>query len=95
MGQTFTSDIEMDIPVEYQSSDGMQIVHAELEIVQVNPKFNFNLFVLGKLLIKGWKMTGGLNRITLTKNACIIKFNIKVRTVNGVLFCARFKRRNT
>ena len=73
----------------------MQMVHAELESVQVNPKFNFNLFMVCKLLLKGWKMTGGPNKLTLTKNAFIIKFDIKVPTVNGVLFCARFKCKNT
>ena len=83
MGRTFTSDIEMYIPVEYQSSDGTQMVQAELESVPVNPKFNFNLFAVCKLLLKGWKMTGGPSGLTLTKNACIIKFDIKVQTVNG------------
>jgi hypothetical protein len=43
VGESNTPDLEMDILVTYMCDDGKEI-EAELKDVQVNEKFNFNLF---------------------------------------------------
>jgi hypothetical protein len=55
-------------------------------------KFHYNLFGVGKMLLKGYKLEGGRHSLTLVNKARSIVFDILIHTRNGVLFCARFER---
>jgi hypothetical protein len=50
-GESINPDLEMVIPVTYMCDDGKKI-KAELKDVQVNEKFNFNLFSVTRMFQK-------------------------------------------
>jgi hypothetical protein len=52
VGESIYPDLEMDIPVTYMCDFGKEI-KAELKDVQVNKKFNFNLFIVTECFRKG------------------------------------------
>jgi hypothetical protein len=53
IGELINMELEMDILVKYIGKDGLEI-NAEFKDVQVNKKFNFNLFSVTKMLKKGY-----------------------------------------
>jgi hypothetical protein len=81
----------MDIPVTYTCGNGKEI-KAELKDVQVNEKFNFNLFSVTRMLQKGCTLKGGAKSITLEKGNHAFTFDSVIRTWGGALYCARFCR---
>ena len=59
--------VEMDIPVVYCDKDGKEVRSAELKDVQVNEGFNFNLFSVNKMLMKGYTLKGDNKSLTISK----------------------------
>ena len=54
------------------------------------PQAKFNLFSLSAMLNKGWLLEGNKDELILRNSSDprkILKFNVKVKTANGVLFC--------
>jgi hypothetical protein len=64
VGESINPDLEMDIPVTYMCDDGKEI-EAELKDVQVNEKFNFNLFSVTRMLQKGYILKRDVNSIEI------------------------------
>jgi hypothetical protein len=54
----------MDIPVTYFDKEGSEKFDVVLGDMQANESFNFNLFSVTKILLKGYKLKG--NRYSLT-----------------------------
>ncbi len=53
--ENMIANFEMDIPVMYCNKDGNEIRSAELKDVQVNNRFNFNLFSMTRMLEKRFR----------------------------------------
>jgi hypothetical protein len=53
-----TSSLEMDIPVTYCDKEGTEKFDIVLGEVQKNERFNFNLFSVTKMFLKGHKLKG-------------------------------------
>jgi hypothetical protein len=60
--------------------------------VQVNEKFNFNLFSVTRMLQKGYRIKGDAKSITLEKGNHAFMFDSVIWTQGGALYCARFCR---
>ncbi len=93
MNNSMTTSFEMDIPVTYCHKDGNKIRSAELKDVQVNNRFNFNLFSITRMLAKGLKLKGDNKSISKFKGACSFEFDTVIHTKQGALYCARMKRK--
>jgi hypothetical protein len=89
--ESINPDLEMDIPVTYTCGSGKEI-KAELKDMQVNEKFNFNLFSVTRMLQKGYTIKGGAKSITLEKGNHAFMFDSVIWTWGGALYCERFCR---
>jgi len=92
-GQAITPDSEVDLPGIYCDKDGDEQFTVKLRNVDVTPESHYNLISLTRLMeerhmIKESKKNG----ITACKGNHEIKFNIRVETPKGVLWCAYIKR---
>ena len=85
--------VEMDIPVVYCDKDGNEVRSAELKDVQMNEGFNFNLFSVNKMLMKGYTLKGDNKSLTISKGEVSFVFDTMIHTKRGVLFCAIMKRK--
>jgi hypothetical protein len=91
-GETIQPDCEMDILVTYVDVNGTEKFNVVLGDVQTNEKFNYNLFSVTKMLLKGYKLKGAKHLITMWNQTQLIMFDLVIRMKNGVLFCAKFTR---
>jgi hypothetical protein len=82
----------MDILVTYVDANGTEKLNVALGDVQTNVKFNYNLFSITKMLLKGYKLKGIKHSITVWNQTQSIVFELVIRTKNGALFCAKFTR---
>ena len=82
----------MDSPVQFIGKDGSSGMKATLMEVNYNPKYNFNLLSLTRLLMNGWRITSGdKTGITIKNvNESEITFDIVILTVCGAIFACRF-----
>ena len=60
--------------------------------MQVNERFNFNLFSITKMLLKGYQLKGDQKSISIWKGEVLFVFHTVVNTKHGALFCAIMKR---
>ncbi len=60
--------------------------------VQINEKFNYNLFSLTKMLLKGYTLKSNRYSLTMWNQTRMIVLDILVHTGNGALYCTRFIR---
>ena len=65
----------------------------KLQNVVVSQAATFNLFSITSMLKKGWILSGSTNHLTLTKDAIVIDFDIKIATHKGMLFCIKICRK--
>jgi hypothetical protein len=79
VGESINPDLEMDIPVMY-ICDSSKEIKAELKYVQVNEKFNFDLFSVTQTLQKGYILKGDANLIILCKGNHKFKFDSVIWT---------------
>jgi hypothetical protein len=91
VGESINSDLEIDIPVTYMCENGDEI-EAELQDIQVNKVFNFNLFSVTRMLQRGYKLKGDVKSMSLEKGNHKFMFDSVIRTRGGALYCARFQR---
>ena len=84
----------MDLPGQFIGKDGSSGMKATLTDVNYNPKYNFNLMSLTRLLMNGWRITrGDKTGITIRNvNESEITFDIVILTVRGAIFACRFIR---
>ena len=66
---------------------GNKIQRTTLTDVCVCPKAAYNLFSWTKMTAQGWTMRGDKESITLQKGNSKVKFDIKISTPKGALFC--------
>ena len=77
----------------YYDKSGEDQFAVKLQNVDVIPKSHYNLISITKLMEEGCKIAGNKkDGITLQKGSQVIKFDIKVKTPKGVLWCAYIKR---
>ena len=84
----------MDLPGQFIGKDGSSGMKATLTDVNYNPKYNFNLMSLTRLLMNGWRITSG-NKTGITirnMNKSEVTFDIVILTVRGAIFACRFIR---
>ena len=56
------------------------------------PRSRYNLFSISRRLDDGWKLGGDQDMIKLVKGNDEIKFDIKIKTKKGAVYCMYFKR---
>ncbi len=91
-GETIQPDCEMDIPVTYVDVNGTEKFDVVLGDIQTNEKFNYNLFSVTKMLLKGYKFKGDKHLITVWNQTRLIVFDLVIRMKNGAFFCAKSTR---
>jgi hypothetical protein len=64
-GETIQPDCEMDILVTYVDVNGTKQFNLVLGDTQTNEKFNYNLFSVTKMLLKGYKLKDNKHSITV------------------------------
>jgi hypothetical protein len=62
----------MDIPVTYIDKNGTEKFNVILRDVQTNEKFHYNLFSVGKMLLKGYKLEGDKHSLTVLNKTRLI-----------------------
>ena len=77
---------ECDIPGIICDKHGNEIQSVTVTNCRNNPKANFNLLSLTKLLKDGWQMAGDDESITMSKGPTSIKFDIVIPTQNGAIY---------
>jgi hypothetical protein len=84
----------IDLKGQFMTDDGEMGIEATLTEVSVNQKYNFNLFSLTRLLIRGWHVArGDASSIVIEdKDGNRIVFDIVIRTVRGAIYATRFIR---
>jgi hypothetical protein len=76
----------------YCDKSGEHQFALKLRNVDVIPKSHYNLISITKLMEEGHKIAGNKkDGITVQKGSRVIKFDIKVKTPKGVLWCAYIK----
>ena len=91
-GQAVKPTMEVDLPGMYCDKIGDDQCAAKLQNANVIPESHYNLISITKLMEEGHKITGNKkDSITLQKGSQVIKFDIKVETPKGVLWCAYIK----
>ncbi len=91
-GQAVKPSMEVDLPGMYCDKSGEDQFAVKLQNVDIIPKSHYNLISIRKLMEEGHKMTGNKkDGITVEKGARVIKFDIRVKTPKGVLWCASIK----
>ncbi len=65
-GETIKPDCEMDIPVTYTDKNGTEKFNVILGDVQTNEKLHYNLFSVGRMLLKGYKLEGNKHSLIVS-----------------------------
>ncbi len=91
-GKTVEALNTMGIARQFIGKDVSTGMKATLTDVNYNSMYNFNLVILTRLLMNGWKVTkGDKTGITVgSKDGSEIKFDIVIPTVCGAIFACRF-----
>ena len=81
-----------DIPVEIFDKNGMFMAKSKLTSVAVQKKGDFNLFSLTRAIKEGWTLGGNKTCIWLEKDGMTLKFDIRITTPRGMVFCIYLRR---
>ncbi len=88
-GQAIKPSMEVDLPGMYCDKNGDDQCAVKLRDVDVIPESHYNLISLTKLMEEGHKVTGNKkDGLSVKKGRWVIKFDIRVETPKGVLWCA-------
>jgi hypothetical protein len=79
-GETIQPDCEMDILVTYVDVNGTEKFNVMLGDVQTNEKFNYNLFSVTKMLLKGYKLKGDKHLIAVWNQTQSVVFDLVIET---------------
>jgi hypothetical protein len=92
-GQSIKPSMEVDLPDMYCDKNGNDQFAVKLRDVDIIPKSHYNLISLTKLMEEGHKVTGNKkDGLSVEKGRRVIKFDIRVETPKGVLWCAYIQR---
>jgi hypothetical protein len=85
--------MEVDLPGMYCDKNGNNQFAINLQDVDIIPESHYNLISLTKLMEEGHKVTGNKkDGLSVEKGRRVIKFDIRVKTPKGVLWCAYIRR---
>ena len=84
-----------DIGGAFYDNQGMMVTRGVLTGMRIVPSAAFNLLSLTRMTLDGWALSGNDKGLRLVKNGKVIKFDIPVRTSDGVIYCTYFKRDDT
>jgi hypothetical protein len=91
-GHAVKPSMEVDLPETYCDKSGMEQFAVKSQNVDVILKSHSNLISITKLMEEGHKVIADKkDGITVQKGGQIIKFDIRVETKKGVLWCAYIK----
>jgi hypothetical protein len=91
-GQAVKPSMEVDLPGMYCNKSGEDQFAVKLQNVNVIPKSHYNMISITKLMEEGHKVTGNKkDGITVKKGSRVIKFDTRVKTPKGVLWCEYIK----
>ena len=94
-GEASKCACQVDLPGIICDKHGNEMQHVTLTKMKYNPKANFNLLSLMKLLMNGWEMRGDADAIVMRKGrSAEIRFDIVIKTERGAIFATYIKRRN-
>ena len=91
-GQAHSPDAVGDVKVTQFGRDGTQGKNLLWKDVHISKHFEYNLLSVTKYMKEGWNLTGTETEMTLTKGETVLKFDILIKTGQGNLYCAYFKR---
>jgi hypothetical protein len=92
-GKAIKPSMEVDLPGMYCDKNGDDQFAVKLRDVDVIPESHYNLISVTKLMEEGHKVTGNKkDGLSVEKGGRIIKFDIRVETPKGVLWCAYIQR---
>jgi len=92
-GETSRCASQVDLPGIKCDKHGNELQHVTLKKMRYNPKANFNLLSLTKLLMDGWTMNGDAKEIVMRKGSTQIRFDIVIKTERGAIFATYIKHR--
>jgi hypothetical protein len=75
-GVAAEASYEMDIPAIYCDATGQQCFLVQLNNMQVSDQFNFNLFSVTRVMLKGFELGGNAEELTLKKGNCVLRFDL-------------------
>ncbi len=87
-GKAIKPSMEVDLPGMYCDKHGDNQFTVRLREVDVIPKSHYNLISLTKLMEEDHKVIGNKKGLSVEKGGRSIKFDIRVETPKGVLWCA-------
>ena len=83
----------VDLPGMYCDKNGNNQFAVKLRDVDVIPESHYNLISVTKLMEEGHKVSGNKkDGLSVEKGGRVIKFDIRVKTPKGVLWCAYIRR---
>jgi hypothetical protein len=92
-GQAVNLDAEVDIPGIYCEKNGDEQFTVKLQSVNIIPESHYNLISITRLMEEGHSVKANKkDGIAVQKGGQVIKFDIRVETPKGVLWCAYIKR---
>ena len=92
-GSSIKPSLQMELECIAMDKNNKEAGPVLLGNVALLESINYNLFSLSKLLNSGQKMHGDASKVVMTNGSKVLTFDIVVKTIKGVLFCAKFKRR--
>jgi len=92
-GQAIKPSMEVDLPGMYCDKSGDDQFAVKLQEVDVIPESHYNIISLTKLMEVGYKVVGTKkDGLSVEKRGRVIKFDSRVETPEGVLWCAYIQR---
>jgi hypothetical protein len=92
-GQAIKPSMEVDLPGMYCDKSGDDKFAVKLQDVDVIPESHNNLISITKLMEEGYKVVGTKkDGLSVKKRGLVIKFDIRIETPKGVLWCVYIRR---
>ena len=85
-GPARKAESEIDNPSIVCDCIGNQLTKVTIKEVSYKGDSNFNLFLVGRCLVDGWKLSGDADHIEVSKDGIKIKFNIMIWTRKRLYF---------
>jgi hypothetical protein len=93
-GQSVKPNVEVDLPGFYFDKNGEKQFAVKLHNIDVISESHYNLCIITQLMEEGhWVKANNKDEITAQKGGQVIKFDIRAKTPNEVLWCAYIKRK--
>lgn len=91
-GESHAAECVGDIKAVQYDRSGASVKSLVWKDVHYGNHFEYNLLSVTKYMKEGWQLSGSKTEMTLTKGDAVMKFDILIKTGQGTLYCAYFKR---